>query len=256
MLKPVSEEHSINRVIASVFLPQNVLNPILIFERIKGKEEYSTYQKKNLVHEKNISILNNKDLNITENRNIGFILEEFDQNGKSLNALKLENSDKNKSIISFETKSYKSWANYKERFLRDFENLSTEFDLNVEAIVLNYIDEFIWDSVEKIDVTSIFNKNSDLINQNFFNSYNASLKSVSQSSRIDEKDFEEENTEVFFNNDIKRIIVNHTYAIKLNSFAKFDKAKIETYFDKAHVSNKKVLKNLLKEEVQELIGLN
>lgn len=256
MLKPVSEIHSINRVVASIFTPQKILSPKTLFESIKAKSEYSKYQKKALMHEKNINITNDKDLNITENRNIGFVFEEFDQNGKSRNALKLENSDKNKTLISFENKEYKTWSDYKKRFLEDFENLSKEFDLNVEAIVLNYIDEFIWDSLEKIDVESIFNKNSDLLNKKFFNSYNASLRSVSQSSRIDEKDFEEENTEVFFNNDIKRIIINHTYAIKLNNFAKYDRVKIESYFDKAHISNKEVLKNLLQEDKQKLIGLN
>ena len=97
--------------------------------------------------------------------------------------------------------------------------------------------------------------NSDLLNQKFIKSYNASLRSVSQSSRIDEKDFQEENTEIFFNNDIKRIIINHSYAIKLSKYDLYENINLCDYFDSAHDSNKSVLLNLLSEGTQKLIGL-
>lgn len=254
MLEPISNKNSISRVTASIYTPQKVLNTKLIFDKIKANPDFSMYQRKGQIHQKNINI-DDKGFSINENQNIGFILEEFDKDGKSLNVLKLENTDNNKTFVSFENKVYDNWKNFKERFLSDITNISSELDLYVEAVVLNYIDEFLWKSDEKIDVESIFNSKSDLINQKFLKSYNASLRSVSQSSRIEEKNFEEENTEIFFNNDIKRITISHSFAIKLNKFSLFADTDSENYFDKAHNSNKEVLKSLLTEKVQNQIGL-
>ena len=45
------------------------------------------YQRKGQIHQKNINI-DDKGFSINENQNIGFILEEFDNDGKSLNVLK------------------------------------------------------------------------------------------------------------------------------------------------------------------------
>lgn len=254
MLEPISNKNSISRVTASIYTPQKVLNTKLLFDKIKSNTYFSIYQRKGLIHQKNINILDDKGLSITENQNVGFILEEFDD-GNSINVLKLENTDTDKTIISFENKDYDNWKSFKERFLSDINKLSSELDLYVEAIVLNYIDEFLWKSDAKIEIESIFNSDSDLVNQKFLKSYNASLRSVSQSSRVEEKNFEEENTEIFFNNDIKRITISHSFAIKLNKFSLFTDTDSENYFDKAHNSNKEVLKSLLTENVQKQIGL-
>jgi len=252
MLEPISNGNSISRVTASIYTPQSILNPVKYFERLKEDPRFHKYQKKGVIHQKNIGIINEKEFDISENKNVGFIFEEF-EDGNSINVLKLENNDRNdKAILSIEN----SWTEYKARFLEDFKCISETVDLYVEAIVLNYIDEFIWNSnSEKIDINGIFNVNSDLLNQKFIKSYNASLRSVSQSSRIDEKDFQEENTEIFFNNDIKRIIINHSYAIKLSKYDLYENINLSDYFDSAHDSNKSVLLNLLSEGTQKLIGL-
>ena len=256
MLEPISNGNSISRVTASIYTPQSILNPVKYFERLKEDPRFHKYQKKGVIHQKNIGIINEKEFDISENKNVGFIFEEF-EDGNSINVLKLENNDRNdKAILSIENKKYNSWTEYKARFLEDFKCISETVDLYVEALVLNYIDEFIWNSnSEKIDINGIFNVNSDLLNQKFIKSYNASLRSVSQSSRIDEKDFQEENTEIFFNNDIKRIIINHSYAIKLSKYDLYENINLSDYFDSAHDSNKSVLLNLLSEGTQKLIGL-
>ena len=58
-----------------------------------------------------------------------------------------------------------------------------------------------------------------------------------------------------FNNDIKRIIINHSYAIKLSKYDLYENINLSDYFDSAHDSNKSVLLNLLSEGTQKLIGL-
>ncbi len=258
MLTPISGNHSISRVIAQFFLAQSFAKPEFILNKINSNNKLTSYQKKGVLSSKTINIANNS-LNVSDHSNNGFLFEEFGVNGKSVNVLKVENTNNNKASISIENRKYSDWLTFKEKFIKDVGDLSDMFDVYIEAIGLTYIDEFIWNSDEVIDIKSIFNVASDLINKKFIESYNGTIISVSQSGHMSAADFVEEKTEIAFNNTSKRIVINHTYAMKLSDIMVFSRTEnVEDfigYFDKAHLANKNILKDILTEEVKEKISL-
>ena len=69
----------------------------------------------------------------------------------------------------------------------------------------------------------------------------------------------EERTEISFNNDVKRIVIDHQYA---NSFDEIKSShdlcidnKISDLFERAHSNNKSMLKDILTNYTQEIINL-
>lgn len=258
MLIPISGSHSISRVIANFFLAQSFAKPKFIFDKIITNNKLTSYQKKDLTSSKTINIANNS-FNISDDSNNGFLFEEFDESGKSINVLKVENTNNGKALISVENKKYSNWKHFEDKFIGDIKSLSETFDIYIEAIGLTYVDEFIWQSDDNIDVKSIFNAQSDLINNRFINSYNGTIVSVSQSGHINDLNFSEEKTEIVFNNQSKRIIINHTYALKLKDVSVFLQDNINEfidYFDQAHKANKDILVDILNSTIQERINLN
>jgi uncharacterized protein (TIGR04255 family) len=132
-------------------------------------------------------------------------------------------------------------------------------DFYVEAISLNYRDEFIWaDRNTPIPVSDIFNIDSELLNKKFLSSKNGTLVLVSQGNEESGLPYEEK-TEISFNNDIKRIIIDHQYAKRFDDiklFSNLNKDKnFSSLYDIAHLENKKILKEILTENSQELIKL-
>lgn len=257
MLIPVSKNHSINRVIANFFIPQSIIKPDFLFEKIVNSNKLTNYQKRGLAKSKTIN-LNDKNLNISNDEIRGFIFEEFNKIGKSINVLKVENTS-NKAQINFENREYVSWDVFKTRLYSEIKSLSEVYDVFVEAIALTYVDEFIWNSKENINIKEIFDAQSELLNTKFINSHNGTLVLISQSDKLENIQFEEEKTEVMFNNNIKRVIVNHTFAIKFSDIKAYsadnNSAFIENCFEKAHQSNKDLLKKIFTKEIQDLIKL-
>jgi len=255
-LIPIAKEHSISRVIASVFIPQSFVKPEDVFK--KNKDGFNDYQKKSLINTTTINFNNNSVGISQENEAKGFIFEEYDENGVANNILKLENIREVQSILSLENRKYLGWTAFKNRLLKDTKELASNNDFYVDAISLTYIDEFIWtNSDEKINVENIFNENSELLNQKFIDSKNGTLILISQGEN-DNYNFEEK-TEISFNNDLKRIVLNHQYAIRLSELKMFTELTLEneflSLFDDAHEENKKVLKDLLTIECQKMINL-
>jgi uncharacterized protein (TIGR04255 family) len=257
-LKPISENHSISRAVASVFIPQAFLKPQDIFEKTKDVDGFKGYPKKGMMKATTINI-NNNSLGITNEQIKGFIFESYDDKGSINNVFKLENSKENQSILSLENRKYKDWDTFKNQLDSDLNSFSGMNDFYVEAISLNYRDEFIWtDRNSSIPVSEIFNMDSELLNKKFLSSKNGTLVLVSQGKDDNELSFEEK-TEISFNNDIKRIIIDHQYAkrfydIKLFSNLNKDK-KFSSLYDVAHLENKKILKDILTVNCQKLIKL-
>lgn len=257
MLTPISGSHSISRVIASFFLAQSFVKPKFIFDKLIANNKLKDYQKKGLTSAKTINFQNNA-LNISDDSNNGFIFEEFNQYGKSVNVLKCENTNNRKGTITIENRKYSNWANFKTKFTNDVNDLAETFDIYIEAIGLTYVDEFIWNSDMRIDVNSIFNEEADLINKKFLTSYNGTIISVSQSGHGNDLNFCEEKTEIFFNNQTKRIVINHTYALKLKEISVYSEETRKgflDYFERAHQANKDILQDILNPDIKALINL-
>lgn len=256
-LKPVSEKHAIKKVVASVFAPQAFLKPQDIFEKIKALEAYKAYPNKGLLRATTINI-EDKNFNIVDNANKGFMLESYDEKGAVDYIFRLENLSDNQAKISLENRKYISWSTFKTKLTADFEVFSTVADFYVQAISLNFRDEFIWTSKEEnIKVKKIFNVSSDLINKKFLNSKNGTCIIVSQGDE-DKKVTFEEKIEVSFNNDMKRIAIDYQYAKifkDIKRFSELDKNSFSEYYNHAHAKNKDLLKDVLAKETQELINL-
>ncbi|WP_299325273.1 TIGR04255 family protein [uncultured Maribacter sp.] len=257
-LKPISENHAISKAVASVFIPQAFLKPQDIFEKTKINKGFENYPKKGLMKATTINI-NNNSLGITNEQIKGFVFENYDDIGSINNIFKLENNKENQSIISLENRKYINWESFKNTLDSDLDAFSTTNDFYVEAISLNYRDEFIWTNRnEKIPVDVIFNIDSELLNKKFLASKNGTLVLISQGNDLNGIPYEEK-TEISFNNDIKRIIVDHQYAslfgdIKLFSDLKLNN-KFSSLFDLAHQENKKILRDILTKDCQDLIKL-
>lgn len=255
-LIPASGEHSITRVIATIFIPQSFLKPEDIFDKVKDLEGFSIYQKKTIIKETTINITNNSS-RVTSNEILGFLLEEYDTNGKLKNILKIENRKGNKSVITLENRVYSNWIEFKARFIKDVKILSEKINIYVDAVSLTYVNEFKWRELSNIDVKSFFNSSSELLNKKFIQSTNATLTLISQDLK-DKYSFEEK-TEISFNNDVKRIAMSHQYAIKLNKIELFktidNSNDFCSFYDKAHTANKEMLFDVLSEKSQKMINL-
>ena len=126
MFIPVSKRHSISRVNANIFLPQSIIKPEITFEKINNANLLSNYQKKGVASSKTIN-LDNNGFQISNDEISGFVFEEFNNIGKSVNVFKVENiNNKSKAQISYETREYTRWDNFKERFF-SLSNFSVSF---------------------------------------------------------------------------------------------------------------------------------
>lgn len=255
MLRPVTESHSINRVIASFIIPRNIIKPDLLFEKAKKSDGFNKYQKKGLSKSKTINV-DFDNLNVLHEEINGFLFEMFNDSGNTSNVFRVENIT-NKAQIVFENRDYVSWEQFQQALYQDLESLTKVFELFVEAITLTYIDEFFWDSIERIQIDQIFDTDSELLNKQFVDSFNGTLMLVSQTDKQVDVDFDEEKTEVSFNNHFKRIVINHTFATKFSDVKSYehDQNFIKSGFTKAHQANKTLLKRILNKEVQDLIKL-
>lgn len=260
-LIPILDGHSVNRSTITLYLPQEIIKPEKMLEKINKDDHFkSIYKRRNTINSKVFSIKNEKnEFSIIDDNNsdnvVGFILEEFDENGKLNNILVLKNEE-NKSTIGFETRKYIRWNNFFERFFTDFSKLVNDYEFYFEAMSLTYIDEFIWKSEERIPVEEIFEKNSELINSKFLKSKNGTIVLFSQNEDLNI----EEKTEISFNNELKRIQIIHQYAIKFKNLydgsVLIKNDTIKNLLDIAHLSNKETLKDLLTETVKKRINLN
>ena len=260
-LHPILGGHSVNRSTITLYLPQEVIRPEKLFEKL-NKDIYfaNKYQRRNLMFSKIFSFRNEKnsfslsDEKSNENT-VGFVFEQFNIDGEVENIINLRNEN-NKSIISFETRKYIRWGNFFNSFLEDFGKLIIGHEFYFEALSLTYIDEFIWKSVEKIPVEEIFEKNSELINSKFLKSKNGTIVLFSQN----EDNNIEEKTEISFNNELKRIQIIHQHATKfkdlLDTNNLIENDNLKNKLDVAHISNKETLKDLLTLAVKEKINLN
>jgi uncharacterized protein (TIGR04255 family) len=251
-LTPISENHSISRVIATIITPQSFVRPNDIFDKIKEDSYFNKYQRKSLTRLREINIDNSK-LDISKDTINGFIFEEYNQKGNINNIFRIANSKENKALISLENRIYTNWSSFRNNLLADLDKLINNIDFYIEAISLVYIDEFGWTGDYEIPTAEIFNNDSELLNTKFLKSKNSTSILISQT--INSDILSEEKIEVSFSNVLNKIIINHQSVSKLNSINEFTKDLIEKYLNEGHESNKSILNELLTVECKKLIKL-
>tara|TARA_R110001606_G_scaffold153_1_gene593 strand:- start:1172 stop:1960 length:789 start_codon:yes stop_codon:yes gene_type:complete len=258
-LKPISGKHSINRVVATVFSPQKFLKPQDIYEEVNKLDGFNKYAKKSLLKPRSVTLSNTK-IEVKDEEVEGFVFEGFNEVGEIKDIFKLENKSNDNAIISFESRKYDRWKGFKADFEKDLKTLSGKVNFYVNAISLNYRDEFQWiDDKINIDVDSVFKNESDseLLNKKFLSSKNGTIVMISKG--VENGNNYEDKIEISFNNDIRRIVIDHQYAIRLNEYHLFKKLfssdKFTNYFEVAHAENKKVLRDILTDKCQLLINI-
>jgi len=257
-LKPISSNHSISKVIATVFIPQAFIKPEDVFEKMKNLKGFEDYPKKSILKSRTIN-LNQNDFAVSKDHIAGFLFESYDKLGSIDNIVRVENIKDNQAKVSIENRNYSGWNNFKNKLDQDLETFGNKYDFYIDAISLNYRDEFNWNNGDlNIPVELIFNINSELLNKKFLNSRNGTLILISQGTSG--SNFFEEKTEISFNNDLKRIIIDHQFAIRFNEIKLFSELnnsnQFSSEYDLAHTENKKILKDILTIETQTLINLN
>ncbi len=257
-LQPISKNHSISKVVATIFVPQEFLKPKSVFEELKLDRSLESYQKKNLINTRtiNLTIGTPKPTEGINKETIrGFVFEEYNKEGRLKNIFKLENEHEKRAKISLENRIYEDWDVFFKKFKSDLDIFRKKLNLNyyIDAISLTYIDEFIWSSSEDIPVNEIFNIDSELLNKKFLNSKNGTMILFSQNQELN-INFEER-TEISFSNRLKRIVINHQYAKSVPNLELYSKLNIKDLFDEAHNANKSTLKDLLSKNTQNLISL-
>lgn len=257
MLKPVKEQHSIARVQATIFFAQAYPRPDYLFELLSS--DAKEYQKKTIMHSREIELSDNQ-LNVTKDSPNGFVFENFDNNGKLSSLLIFENDDKTgKSKLIIEEREYSKWTEFLDLVVNSLNLFQSKVSFFIEAISLNYLDEFIWNNNQIIDIDSIFKKDNEYINSKFKESYNSNLNFTTLVKiNEDNVDFFEEKLEIITNNDLKRIQINHVNATKLLQSKVLSNNEIEElkkYFEKSHAKNKEILISLLSDQTLQTIGI-
>lgn len=256
-LKPKSGSHAISKAKATIFTPQAFVKPKDLLLKYINDEGFKSYEKKTLLRTTTFNVENNQ-INRLPEKVQGLLFESFQSNGTIDNIFKLQNDSDTRASISVETRNYDRWHGFLSQLKKGFELFANKTEFYVEAINLNYQDEFDWINDKKqIPCDLIFNSESELLNETFLKGNNGTLISLVQGNSDLNNLFYEEKTEITFNNDTNRVIVNHNYAFRLNEVKTFDSVKEELYplFENAHESNKKVLKELFTDDVLELINL-
>jgi uncharacterized protein (TIGR04255 family) len=254
-LKPFSSEHSVKRVTAFLFFPQEILKPEEIFDKIS--KDFKNYVRRDQIKKKKITIsldtMESQDS--VEDEVVGFVLDAFNDDGEVSTTFKLENTEKN-YFLSFESRVYTRWENFINSYVSDLNILTQYFNNFIEAISLNYIDEFDWKDSKKIPTREIFNEESELLPAKFLNAYNSKITILTQSEN---SDYSEEKTDIVFSNRYKKVVITHHYAKRLEELIKLtdllENGSLKDLFCVAHDSNKNMLRDVLKSEIKEKIGL-
>lgn len=253
-LIPISDEHSIAKVRAMFFVPQPLVKPADIFKKINSAGRFESFARKGMINSKHIEF-SNQDTNIRDHES-GFVFEEFNKTGSLKSFIRVENIKENQSLITFESREYSDWTTFKSVLKYNIQMLSINHDFYINAVSLDYQDEFLWKGSNEIEVQKIFNADSELLNKKFLQSKNGSLILISQDTTGDLQN--EEKTELSFNNNVKRIVINHQYAVRTSAILLkdfIDSTNFDSCFDKAHDENKNILESVLSEKTQILIGL-
>lgn len=256
-LRPVKETHSISRAVANFYLAQNFPESQIILEKIVSLGKFASYSRKGSISEKLIQF-GDRAVNVRDNKNNGFVLERF-QNGVSSDILKMENTPNGKSVINIETRSYTRWNNFADNLKQDLQELTSFKSFYVEAIGLTYVDEFLWKGNNPIDVKSIFNETSEMLNDKFLTSRISSIVSTFIDTQVEGYNLGEERSEISFSNDLKRVTISHTYVLQFLKLKELEQHTSDEFVDELetiHDKNKAFLREILSEETQHLIQLN
>ncbi len=259
-LKPVSNNNSLRQVTSSVFSNTPLINPSRFEKYI---DELNGYQKFEVI-KKNAFNIQIKNSNINSNNltskevEVGFRIVGFEEGRTNKLLIAQENNINNGklSVYNYQSLKYPTWNNFKLGFLNDFRIISIEDNPFINAISLNYLNEFYWDSNDDIVIDEIFNKDADFLPKKFFNSQNSSFLINTEDYKDTFKSIEK--IEIVVSKHKKTIQINSQLVFELIDPIKFNDSivnnKLSEYFEDIHSEIKNTLNFLFTEEVKTKIN--
>lgn len=259
-LKPINDDNSIKEATITLFLDNRILNTQK-FEVLLTKHLKDNFNKFENVNKVAFHFKGNAQSGIESSgpqleENIGFRFQFF-SNGKLTKAFQGVNEEI-RNYFSFHSLDYKDWDVFFPEFKVIIKNIAEfQSELNVIAFSLHYIDAFVWEGVEEIDMNAIFNENSSLLPSGFFKDniqhYNLTTIKNNKYKYYDRLEISTEQTPR------KLLSISHSVIhnlVERESISNFIAKDIfENGMNDAHEHNKAVLFNILNPEVCNLIGL-
>jgi uncharacterized protein (TIGR04255 family) len=262
LLKPANEHHSIKECVVTLFLAAPILKPASFKKLLETDFLKTSFQQFELLQERMIDISLAQDqptARAAGNYDIGFQFKSF-KNG-DIDFLLRGVNDFHRQYLSFHSLQYTRWMPYCEQLKKTMAALSmSDETLFFNAFSLHYIDEFEWLEETDIDPKLIFRADADALPTSFFSTTKASLsletETVGVPAFFDRYD-------IYFNpNTNPNIRIAHNVTCVLDDLYSLKDTfypEASVFFDEklneAHIRNKKSLKNLLTQDVCDLIHL-
>lgn len=264
-LHTVSENHSVREAVMVFILASKVENIESYKKLIENQGPLSPFfdkfDKLKLFFYKTEKNDLTNSTQIRESTERGFKMIGY-RNGKTSDILQLL-PEKNVSTLTFNTITYESWDQFSENGLR-FCKIIGDHDENirVKAIGIMYVDEFYFDSIDDYEPCKLFNTSSQYLPKNIFHSdfvdLNLNTNQIFESSG---KEFIENiSIKVFDAEQKKKIRINGNIIIpvEIRSLKEYTGVEINTtreIINLGHNQNKKMLRDILSDNVKILIGI-
>jgi uncharacterized protein (TIGR04255 family) len=265
-VKPVNSNHSIKEAVIGLFLANPIVKPERFKELIENEfkdifqqfEPIIQLQFELKAQNRTMSRLNIERKEMMDN--VGFKFTSFEK-GAQTKILQGQNDNANqRTFISYHTLNYTRWEIFFNDFLKIITSISNfSNDIFLTAFSLHYVDEFLWLDNNSIDLNLVFNKEANSIPRDFFNASVKNYSIVTEREKGENKKYIDR-LEIIVNNLIKPSItisnnITQTFTEVVSLKELLPTSEFKNTLDEAHQHNKDFLKNLLTEEVQDMIHI-
>jgi len=257
-LKPVSNNNSLRQVVATIFSPGNLVNP----KRFKQYLGVLNCQKFEILTQRIFTIGGNQNLtneNQNSSKEIGYRMIGYNDGRikKVIHTEEKKLAHKDMVVMNFQSLDYPGWDNFVKEVLNDFFEVSKEDNPFIQAISLNYVNEFVWASNEMIPIDEIFDRNADFMSNKFFNSQNTSFSINTEEYKQSYKAIEQLDINVSGLNKMiqikSQVVFELSQSMKLND--SIENGSLKEHFETIHTEIKKNLNSLFTQEVKRKINL-
>lgn len=236
-----NKNHSIKEAVITLFLDKPIRN-------LDKFDDFYTQTLQNIFTKK-------ETINFEHNeQDAGFKLYRVNQNETDL-LMQLSNNQY-RQFISLHCLKYIRWQNFRTDFVKILSALDHWLNNKVVAFSLHYIDELNCKD-DVIPLESIFRKDSDFLPRRIFDSQNSFLVFNTQRNSDNTKYQHFDRIELKVQN--KVVSISHNSIIPIgqhDNFKDFISCNVcSDKLDWAHHQNKELLKDILSQEVQKIIGL-
>ncbi|MFN0034730.1 MAG: TIGR04255 family protein [Saprospiraceae bacterium] len=263
-LKPSHGTHSIKEAVITIFLSAPIENPYsfqgLLNAEFKGRfDQFDEIETFKVAFP--LSGLTSDHM-VQENKNAGFRFSKM-VDSNPIRILQGVNED-NRTFLSFHTLDYSRWRSFFEEYLACIQIIADKHqEFQIEAMSLQYIDEFIWEVANTLDLKVVFSDKSRHIPNSFLEHNSARLDLFFTNDKTKEDGtiyYDRINlttSSTFENQTVITIshIVTHQLVNAINIKELLNQKVFQNMIEKAHRHTKETLKDLLTDETAALINL-